>query len=241
MLDIAVVDDDEILLADVRRGIEVWAEAQDMPVHVTLYRNADQFEFSFGASRNPDVVFMDIGLGSDKDGVDLARQLRSADAETTIVFLTADSSPQRLLEGYKVQALDYLVKPVDSPVLFACLDRIARNVQERAERALVFAANGGVRRVLFSRIVYLEAERKAVTVHTKDRDYKIWTSLTVLETELPPQITRCTRGILVNLRYVESIQPDRLTLRDGTQLPVSRRCFGPLRERFVLYSTGCEL
>lgn len=87
-------------------------------------------------------------------------------------------------------------------------------------------------------VEWLQASGNYVNLHLRGRDYPLRTTLAALQERLDPlRFVRVHRSYVVNLDYLTEIQPldtgdARLTLRDGAQVPCSRRYRAQLRERF---------
>ena len=75
----------------------------------------------------PDLIQMDIYM-PDKMGIEAAKELRSMGHETRIVFLT--TSREHALEAYQVDAVQYLVKPVEETALFSVLDKFLKGTEK---------------------------------------------------------------------------------------------------------------
>lgn len=102
------------------------------------------------------------------DGVALAKAVRKAGGAMQIVFVTGYSD--YIAEGYDVEALNYLMKPVDAAKLFDVLDKAVARMR-RDSRRLDLQCAEGLMRIPLADIRYLDVRRNYVTVHV-DRDYK---------------------------------------------------------------------
>lgn len=103
------------------------------------------------------------------DGVALAKAVRKAGGAMQIVFVTGYSD--YIDEGYDVEALNYLMKPVDAAKLFDVLDKAVVRMR-RDSRCLDLQCAEGLMRIPLADIRYLDVRRNYVTVHV-DRDYTV--------------------------------------------------------------------
>ena len=85
------------------------------------------------------ILLLDIEMGG-MDGVTMARKVRQADDAVQIIFITGYSD--YIAEGYEVEALNYLMKPVDEEKLFSVLGRAAEKLRKN-ERTLTLDLGGG--------------------------------------------------------------------------------------------------
>ena len=118
---IAVVDDfqkDRDYLAIV---LESYMKEQGIDGSVYGYPGGEEFLEAFNKSGRFDIVFLDIYMNG-MDGMSVAKQLRQKDAECRLVFVT--SSDSFAVEGYKVRAFRYLVKPYEKKELDDILDEL---------------------------------------------------------------------------------------------------------------------
>ena len=76
-----------------------------------------------------DICILDVMMPY-KDGFTLAKEIRSKDKTTPIVFLTAKSMKEDVLKGYKIGADDYLTKPFDSEILLKKLEVLIQRTQK---------------------------------------------------------------------------------------------------------------
>ena len=114
------------------------------------------------------------------DGVALAKAVRKAGGTMQIVFVTGYSD--YIAEGYDVEALNYLMKPVDAAKLFDVLDKAVARMR-RDSKCLDLQCAEGLMRIPLADIRYLDVRRNYVTVHT-DRDYTVKRPLGEFEAEL---------------------------------------------------------
>jgi DNA-binding LytR/AlgR family response regulator len=196
----------------------------------------------------PDCVLLDIRMPG-MDGLDLAR---AAPDLPPIVFTTAFD--RYAVEAFGTDAVDYLLKPVRQERLEAALSRVAarrtaadpahvRALLERlaregsAEPPRVTARSGKTVRLFDAREIgrFHAADRYTLFRH-KGQDYVLDESLNALEVRLKPHgFLRVHRSELLNLHLVESVSLEGSTctvsLRDGEEVPVSRRMAPDLKRR----------
>lgn len=78
-------------------------------------------------------------------------------------------------------------------------------------------------------ILYVEAFGKRCVVHQVDGALPLNTLLSEAESQLPGTFVRTHRSYLVNVEHVASIERCRLTLTDGTKLPITKQRFDQVR------------
>lgn len=166
-----------------------------------------------------DIVFMDIELPQ-MNGMAVARKLRELDERCVLVFLT--KMPQFAVKGYEVNALYYLVKPLDEKLFLAKMDDMLEAV-ERSDEAVLITSQGGAQRVLLRNISYIEVRSHTLYYHTVDGTLAATGALGDVEASLGPKgFLRCNKGYLVNVRYIAQVKGYDLMLETGEVLQISR-------------------
>ena len=195
------------------------------------------------AATLPDIVLLDVQM-PETSGIELATSLAQLPQPPAIVFVTAFD--QYAINAFDLQAADYLLKPVRAERLAQAL---LRAVGQRARKAgkpagrqhFSVLERGRLLLVPVTEVIYLKAELKYLTLHTRERDYLIEESLASIEEELPSVFVRVHRNALVAKNAIAGVErglqvsaPDgreervhevwEVILKGSTErLPVSRR------------------
>ena len=226
----AVCDDSSADRAYVTALIEAWGCSRDILLQIEDYPSAEAFLFAYEGNEAVDVLFLDIEMGV-MSGVELAKRLRQMGAGLQIVFLTGYM--EYIAEGYDVEALHYLIKPVAQEKLGAVLDRAVERLKTR-ENVLLLSLSDGVVRLPLYEIRYLEVMKNYVTLHAVE-EYSVKRSLSELTKELDESFYRIHRSYIVNLRFVKRITRTEVTLKDGAALPLSRKLYDGLNQALIKY------
>lgn len=204
MYTIAVVDDekeqtDKILGYLNRYFDENGADGKQFTPFV--YR--DGKELLEGYEPKYDVIFLDVEM-ADVDGLNAARLIRERDEKTAIIFITRMAN--YAIRGYEVNALDFMVKPVDYYQFSIKLKKALRFVELNREKLIKIENNGDVRWLNASEICYLEIQNHSLIFHLQDEEIKTWGSLKNVAEQLENEgFAYCNRCYLVNLRFVTGI------------------------------------
>ena len=177
-----------------------------------------------------DAVFADIQMPG-LDGMEMVRKLREKDTKVPVVFTTGNADYMQ--EGYEVEALNYLLKPLSAEKVSACLDRMLR--RHEAAEYLVAQTLDGVRKLPLEAVNYCEAAGHNTEFGLAGGE-KIFSlsSLSKLEKELADKgFVKCHRSYLCNISNLNRITPDTLIFDDGTGIPVSRRLYQTVNRAFI--------
>lgn len=193
--------------------------------------NADEAE-TLIAQLRPDLIFLDINMPG-RTGFEL---LEALEQPPQVIFVTAYD--EHALKAFEVNALDYLLKPIDPERLGAALAKVQASQQEdgvlhrdllRETDQVFLKDNDKCWFVTLKDVRYFESEGNYVRVRFHDHKPLVLRSLNKLEEKLDPTVFfRINRKHIVNLRWVEAIEPWfsgglMMKLKGGENLEVSRR------------------
>lgn len=227
---IAVCDDSAADAGYVRTLVERWAGRRGVAADVETFPSAERFLFRYGEDKAWDILLLDVEMGA-MDGVTLARQIRRDSHAVQIVFVTGYT--EYIADGYDVEALHYLVKPIDENKLATVLDRAAARLRTD-ERCIDVHADGGTARVPMRLIRYLDVRGNYVTIHA-DRDYTAKRSLSDAARDLDDRFVRVGRGLVVNLAAVRRVTRTAVLLDDGTELRLPRGAYETLNRAIIAH------
>lgn len=230
---IALCDDDSDQIKSLRRLIGEWADGKPFAVNIARYESGEQFLFEY-QDCPCDLLLLDIEM-SGINGMELAKKLRSAGDMLPIIFITGYSD--YMADGYDVEALHYLLKPVETDKLFAVLDRYAAR-RGRSEEIILTTVEGVCRTVLES-IAYIEAFGRKTVVHLRDKTV-LECNMSISEFEKFSGFFHCHRSYIVNLEQVRSITKTAVILETGEEVPLSRRLYNDVNKRFIEFYTKSE-
>lgn len=227
----AVCDDNETDAVFVVSLIEKWVQSpQGLPLRTEVFSSAEAFLCAFEEDQDFDILLLDIEMGG-MSGVELAKKLRQLGAGLQIVFITGYM--EYISQGYDVEALHYLMKPVTEGKLGEVLSRAVERIRTR-ERALVLTLPDGIVRIPLNEIRYIEVLKNYVTVHAGE-DYSVKKTLNELEGELDESFFRIHRSYIAGLRCVRKVTKTEVILKDNTALPLSRKLYNELNQALIHY------
>lgn len=232
MLEIAIVEDEESyrnILCEYLRKYETETEEE---IHISVFTDGDEIVENYAAKF--DIILMDIEMQF-MNGMEAARKIRESDTSVIIIFIT--NMAQYAIQGYEVDALDYVLKPIS---YFAFLQRIKRAVgrmKKREEHYINIVSKNGVNKVAISEIGWIESEGHRLTYHAKDQVYESTLhSMKEIEKQLEDyNFYRCNKGYLVNLAHVKAIRDGWAILTNG-QVMISRAKKSDFQKALTTYA-----
>jgi len=196
-----------------------------------VFRSAEEL-LSAPALTGFDLFLLDIYLNG-KSGIELAREIRAKKIDAEIVFTTF--SDAHALEGYEVDALQYLVKPVKAPDFDRMLKRFVKIRDRQDLNYLTVVVDRNDVEIHFRDIYYIEVFDKYCLIYTKEKVIETYTSLSGLMKKLPnPPFLRCHRGYAVNMEYVRDMQDD-FTMENGSIVYISQSDREKIKKDYMKY------
>ena len=218
MYNIAIVEDEqdaaETLLAYLKR----YEKENNVTFQTTTFQNG--ITFLSGYRNAYDLIFMDIEMPH-MDGMTAAEKLREIDDVVSLMFVTNMS--QYAVNGYEVDACDFLVKPVSYEVFAYKLRKTLAKIDRQPREELILQKKQNVIRLRISQILYVEVNSHQILYHMENDVIEDWGTLVKIEKQLKPyHFSRCNSCYLVNLAHVDHMDQeyvyvgnDRLLLSRG--------------------------
>ena len=216
---IAVVDDS---IEDAQRIDTYLAQFQsehNRTFQIKVFHSS--FDFLEEYRGEYDIIFLDIEMPG-SNGLEVAREIRQRDQAVGIVFIT--SLAQYAIEGYEVQAIDFMVKPVGYYNFSMKLEKAFRFIDSHREQDILINDKSGIFRISVSDIQYIEKDRDYLLFYTRQGTSKTRGSMKEIKIKLESlPFSECSYGCLVNLNYVRRVGKDSVVLTSDKELPLSRR------------------
>lgn len=211
---IAICEDEEVIAQ------KLWTMLFDQEdIEAKYFTNPFELLKSYETGERFDILFCDAVM-EPMDGIHLCKEIRKADQEVYIVFITnyIEFAPQ----GYEVGAFRYLLKPVSEESIEKVITEIREDMQ-KSSKVLLKTAEGNI--ILNAKdILYAEIKDKEACIHYNDDTVIVNRSLSELEELLKHHdFFRIHRKYLVNLERVMEFDQSFLTLDNGKTIPISIR------------------
>lgn len=237
MLKIGLLEDEQEQAERLIRFLGQYQAAHPQFVY-TLQRYNRALELLDHYERDFDLLFLDIRL-PDMTGMEAAHRIREFDRNVMMIFVT--SLTQYAVEGYSVQAFDYIVKPIGYESFAAKLERALRVLSYRDPGVVLdIKTREGSLRLTSDMIHYFEVFDHDLIIHTDNGVIKQWGSLSKYEKQLAEaHFARCNSCYLVNLKYVQGISGDEV-LVSGDRLAVSKSRRKAFLQALAQYKGGAR-
>lgn len=235
IIHIAICDDEKVQVDLVETYVSNWSEKKGIKVITESFYNAESFDYRWSMDKKYHILLLDIEMPG-KNGIDLAKKIRTEDPLINIIFITAITD--YIAEGYNVDAINYLVKPIKEDRLYECLDKATEKIP-KGEKIIILDVDGETVRLLERDILYIESFSHSIEIHTLENCYTLRKNISTIEKELSQSdFIRCHRSYIVGLRHINRIGKSDMILDNGHQIPVSRRQYSNTNMAFIKYYGG---
>ena len=220
MLHIAVVEDDKTYAAQLKEYLTKYGNETGHKLSVTWFQDGEDIVTDYTADF--DIILMDVEM-TFMDGMTAAEKIREKDSEVVIIFIT--NMPQYAIQGYRVDALDYVLKPISYFSFSQRIDRALTRVKKKEAKYITIALKGGKKKLDVDNICYVEVRDHDLIYHATSGEVITKGSMKELKEQLnETKFFQCNRCYRVNLEYVEAFQGSDVTVAsDVIQVSRSRK------------------
>lgn len=233
MLSIYICEDEPQLLRLYEEAVQNYLLFHDYSMEITcVSENADDLLAAVRKGRNKGIYYLDIDLGTGREGIELGKSIRELDPDGYIIFISSHSELSLTILEYQITATDFIAK--DSPAQIKA--RIARSLDTIHEREFHPSQSADTLKIKEGRqIIQLYQEdiyyitkvpgTHKILIYTKNGTHEIRGSIKELEPNLAPYMLHCHSSIIVNKNHIRSIDSKRhcIQLNAGYTCDISVR------------------
>lgn len=216
---IAIVEDQKIEQEKLRSYIENYCRQEHLTVDITCFN--DGIDITSDYQKQFEVIYLDVEMEI-MDGMTTAHKIRQLDKDVLIVFVTNHS--QVAIQGYSVEAIDFLLKPLSPFVFEEHFKKILRKLPQAEEEVQYLYIKNKATTVKMAQkdIYYIESQGHQLHIHSQDGLVTTNNALKNIEPLLDAKtFFRSNSGYIVNLAHVEKIDGNLVYVK-GDALPISR-------------------
>lgn len=235
MYRLACCDDDSDFLIQMEDTCRKIFQEFHIEYHIDCFQSFDQLYTICSQSPDKyDMMILDVVISNKnyENGIVLGKHLRKLGITASILYVS--SSSDYILDGYEVQPLRYLMKPVDPSLLKELLsaDYRARYIPQR----LIVKKGGSVTAVSYKDILFIESVQRRTQVHTEENVIVSSLRLEEFLTQLPPvNFIRCHQSFILNLSKVTLIRRYEAQLKNNQTVPISKAYYKKVQSEFIQF------
>ena len=181
-----------------------------------------------------DLLFMDIFM-TEKTGLDAVKELRREVYNVPVIFLT--TSTEYALEAYQVDALQYLVKPLDQDRFFHVMDIVFEIIRKIEKDFVVIKTSKGLRQIQPDQIIYCETQKNYQILHLENEQIKVRITskelYEILGTFL--QFLKCGSSYVINLNHIIIMNREEIHVDNGDKIYLPRNRVTEFKEKYFAF------
>lgn len=232
---ILIIEDSDEAANTLQSHIDRYARETGIECSVT--RKISAFDLAGGDEAHYDLIFLDIELPG-INGMEAAESMREHDPETPIIFVT--NLAQYAVHGYAVDALDFVVKPVEYYDFKLRMDKAMRKIGRTEQRSLSIPTDSGFRVVAVADIAYIDVANHDLAFHLANGETIIVRgTLSKTESSLDgTTFVRISNNCLANMAHIREIKGNDIQMSNGDVIWFSRSRRKPALETIARYLGG---
>lgn len=233
---IAICEDEIYYKEELLAFLKAYESESGNSLLIEYYSSGEEF-LELGKNKVYHIIILDVEMGK-LTGVEVAREIRKQDETVQIIFAT--SHERYAIDAFDVSALGYLVKPVSYLKLKKLISNAIMLVdfmndkEDAKKRYIKVKVKYETVNILVDSIRYIEKKRNKCIIHEKDNEYSCYETLTQFYEKLDiHKFIYTHQGYIVNYDKIQEVLDNSVILDDYIEIPLSRRYYKPLKERFM--------
>lgn len=232
---VAIIEDEQAHAELLEIYLKNWSATRKVHLEIRHFPSAESFLFEWEAEQDFSALFVDIQM-KEMDGVQMAKMVRRRDKKINIIFTTGIHDYME--EGYDLEAMHYLLKPIREEKIAACMDKIMDRSEET--HYLLVHTKEELHKFELDSVNYIEARGHGCIIEAEEsgntRLFEVREGISELEKQVSAYgFIKCHRSYLCGIRNIHHIGRDEITFDSGSRIPVSRRLHREVNQAFINY------
>ena len=207
MLNIVLCDDNPSFLNGLEEMLFKLFIKHNLDADISFKTDCSSKLLEHVKNNSVDVLFLDITLNNKNVGMSVAEEIRKFNKNLLLIFTTAHF--EFVMEAYKVNAFDYLVKPISQDKLEETLLRLTDYLDNSNNR---FIKINGTTFINQDDVHYIRKDGMKLIFHTKDNEFETYNSFSKIKNTLPHHFVRCHKSFIANVSNISHIESNTNTI-----------------------------
>lgn len=229
---VSIIDDEMSVFEEEKTYFQEFSNKKGMSFDLSYFSNPVEFLSNY--PDKVDIIFLDIEMPQ-MNGIEVARKIREKDENVIIIFVT--NMTQYAIEGYSVNAYDYVLKPIQKYSLFLKLEKLTSKLGKNIDTHVQIRSEGRIIVADAKTILYVESCGHHVIYHLEDKTLESYERMNDVAKKLPDSFIRCSRYYFVNLRHVKEVKGESVIVGKD-DIKISRGEKKAFVERFLACLRG---
>lgn len=233
---ILICDDDEKVLDSLKKMTEEifkqFTPRKDLDIE-TFSTTYDLLDYLEEKNKCVDAVILDIELNDENgiDGIELAEKIEKEYSYVKIIFCTGFLKYSEKV--FRVNPLYCIYKPITIEKLENVLRKLIKEAEKRKKQYITIKSYKTIHNIMLDNIYYAEINNRHVNIYTDDGVVEAIETMNKLSERLGTGFVKCHKSYIVNIEKMRRFEQDRLILENGTEVVVSRRYKGNVKEKIA--------
>ncbi len=236
-LQLALCDDEQTYHETIKELIRQYKQANpDRSLSLSSFLSGKELLNHVDEYGGFDLYILDC-IMPEMNGIELGAALRGRDDHGMVIYLT--TSPDFALDSYKVEALHYLLKPVDAMLFFQCLDKAYHSFSKMIQAVISVKTSDSIRIISVPDIRFAERTGKQVSYHLTDNT--VIQSATfngsfqnaIADLLAHKGMIPVGSSFVVNLFHVTEVTRSDLVLTGNLHVPIPRRMYETVKKEWA--------
>ena len=209
-INIGLLENEQKEVESTKQMLQTFFSSQGLDFSSESFSNSNDFLAS--NVQKYDLIILDILLDNDDpmNGIDVAKEIRKVNKHVVIIFVT--KTAQFALDGYKVDAIDYILKPLTYEDFYLKLVKAMNVIKFHIDKEFILKNMDGIFKIKESEIIYIEVKRHYLDFHLKTGVKAFRGSMKEVSQELTDKFAKTSNSFIVNLHYTKLIKKDGVVL-----------------------------
>lgn len=233
MIEIAVCDDDKFTVNYIVNTLTHISKKNNLYINIHTFTSGMEFISNYNPSKSYDIIFLDILLDS-LNGIDIAKHIRENNDITKIIFIS--SSSEYILDGYDVEASNYLIKPLDYEKLNKVFIKAIKSLYNTNSKLLKINHGSKTITLPLSKVLYFEVYNRKVIAILDNSTIEFYSRLSDIEVLISKyNFVRCHRSYLVNVCKISQLSSSEITLNNFAKIPIGKKYINNVENAFFKF------
>lgn len=226
-LNCCILENELIYIDHLMKLLRQWQNETGCDLSVDTLCSASEL-YEAVSQKHYDILFIDIVLDNEENGLEAAKKMRSESYSGDLVFLT--NFQDYVFEGYPVHALDYLIKPASYEKICHCMNQV---LEKLSGSCFFYRVRDSVLQIPYQNILYFSSRNHTTEIITARKCYSVPQTLKNLLKILPAQFVQCHRTVIVNLTHIEFMNNTEILLSNQERIPIGRTYLKKLQQDII--------
>lgn len=233
MYKIGICDDDKILCASLEEQLHALAAEFPMKFEMEVWYSGESLESDLNKGIDLDILFLDIELFQ-KNGIEVGTFIRDEleNTDTHIVYISSKES--YAMQLFKIQPLDFLIKPISAEKLREVLTRSMKR-KKAGEDCFEYQKGNLFLRVPMKEIMYFMSMDKKILIVKRDGQEEFYGKLKDVAEKLPSGFLMIHQSYVVHQEYVSEYAYESVKMMNGDILSISKPYRKEVRSKIKQY------